>query len=776
MQTVTTDFIELSQLKQFLQKHKSINLEELEKYSCGQSVLNNKFFHDFDADGYITFSDYNIAWNWLLQGKPTDIFEFAKNKSSCPEAYKLPYQFIQDNDDNILLDNRVPDYEDESEPLSEEAPTVESEDLDDEDESEYVSEDLPTIEDDDPVPVESVSFDTPIHEKTKVEVVQSNVTTQEIKSNPTYNQEPDEGEPTPLVVAWGEPESPSGEQHRMQAVTTDFIELSQLKEFLRKHKSIDLNELEKYRFGQSVLNNKFFHDFDMDGKITFSDYNIAWNWLLQGKPTNIFEFAKNKSASPRAYKLPYQFIQDNDDNILLDNRIPVYDSMDGTVVGETAIPMGGASSSTEFEVTKSSTSEPSSDFNNDGEVDDLDLQILEGYILLQPSTLEEYNANRGDFPLAVTLPNVLTAKFSCDNVYYYGDIDMSGHSIINDADIEYYIDILNGTEPLPGSSTLAFILSNTIPYEVVRTCELNGSIEDSQLCVKLQEGVFAKQNQQSFTSSLYYTLSYDSQKSTEEEKDIWTYSDSNISIEIGGPISNSWYIIVKDESLENVGSGIQAILAEGYSTMIYLSKEDPGATYPWCTAWDWDTGYDDTTIADQHLFNGNTRYETVLGELGIETLQGIRKLVTEVNQGTCSEVYDMSTFDLNQESENYEVQTTGEFRKQTVTASEVRSDFLGPGFRHTLMACNIRDEIVVKELHSTMMYKVDYRDYLIMKEWLRLGNPDTKNLQSENSLIDWFNKNSRDGTPFACALPYQIYDWIGTGFAFANAYSGEENL
>ena len=557
----------------------------------------------------------------------------------------------------------------------------------------------------------------------------------------------------------------------MQTVTTDFIELSQLKQFLQKHKSIKLTELEKYRFGQSVLNNKFFHDFDMDGEITFSDYNIAWNWVLQGKPTDIFEFAKNKSASPRAYKLPYQFIQDNDDNILLDNRIPEYDSNDGSVTGEATISMSSESDSSEFEVTKSSTSEPSSDFNNDGEVDDLDLQILEGYILMQPSTLEEYNANRGNFPLAVNLPNLLTAKFSCDPVYYYGDIDMSGHALVNDADIEYYIDILNGTEPLPGQKTLAFILSNTIPYEAVRTCELNGSIENSEICVKLQEGVFAKQSSQSFTSSIYFTLSYDTARSTSTNRDVWSYSDSDVNIEIGGKINNSWYIIVKDLTLE--GNVMDAF----YGTMLYLSKEDPSANYPWCATWDWDSGFNDDTIGDAHNFDGDSRYEQVLEKLNEPTLQGIRKLVNEVNQGTCSEVYDMSTLNfLNQESENYEVQSIGEYRKQNATKSAVRSDYLGPGFRHTLMACNIRDNIVAKELHSTMMFKVDYRDYLIMKEWLRLGNPDPKNLQSENSLIDWFNKNSRDGTPIACALPYEIYDWIGTGFAFANAYSGEENL
>lgn len=560
----------------------------------------------------------------------------------------------------------------------------------------------------------------------------------------------------------------------MQTVTTDFIELSQLKQFLQKHKSINLDDLEKHRFGQSVLNNKFFHDFDMDGKITFSDYNIAWNWILQGKPTDIFEFAKNKSASPRAYKLPYQFIQDNDDNILLDNRIPEYDSNDGSVVGEAVISMSGESTSAEFEVTKSSTSEPSSDFNNDGEVDDLDLQILEGYILMQPSTLEEYNANRGNFPLAVNLPNLLTAKFSCDPVYYYGDIDMSGHALVNDADIEYYIDILNGTKPLPGQKTLAFILSNTIPYEAVRTCELNGSIENSEICVKLQEGVFAKQIKSyvDFTSSLYHTLSYNTTKSTETGMDVWYTEDANVSIEIGGPINNSWYISVTDKTIESTSP-----FAPFYAKMLYLSKEDPAATYPWCVDWDWDNGYTDDSIPDSHEFAGGSRYEQTLSETGIITSQGIRKLVNEVNQGTCSDVYDMSTLNfLNQESENYEVQTIGEFRKQNATSSGVRSDYLGPGFRHTLMACNIRDDIVSQELHSTMMFKVDYRDYLIMKEWLRMGNPDTKNLQSENSLIDWFNVNSRDGTPNACALPYQIYDWIGTGFAFANAYSGEENL
>ena len=777
MQSVTNDFIELSQLKEFLQKNDSVSVTELDKFELGQSLLKNKFFHDFDADGKITFSDYNIAWNWLLQGKPTDIYEFARNKSSCPETYKLPYQFIQDNDDNILLDNRVPEYdeiqeEEESEQNSnvenyeEEPPQIKYGATSVSILSETPSEIEKQIPESPKIVYEKKSYD----ESSKNNILnKSNFK----KSTKTESMEV----PSSVNIKALNTNYQRTETKKMNAIATDFLELKQLKDFLNKNNSIDINNLDKFSLGQSILNNKFFHDFDMDGYITFSDYNIAWNWVLQGKPSDILEYAQNKSASPRGYKLPYQFIQESDDNILLDNRIPAYDTNDGKVIGETSVSMLGDVSPSELVIAQNTTVEPSSDFNNDGEVDETDLEILEAFILLQPSTVEEYNANRGTFPQTTYLPNVLTAKFACNNVFYYGDIRTSGHGIIDNNDIEYYMAILNGSEPLPGENTLSFILSNTMRNVVVRTCELNGDIEDSEVCVKLQEGVFEKQNQQSFTSSLYYTLSYDSQKSTENETDIWTYSDSNISIEIGGPISNAWYIMVTDESLENTDTPMETFLAEGYSTMLYLSKEDPGATYPWCAIWDWDDDYDDTTIGDQHLFKGDTRYETVLSELGIETLQGIRKLVNEVNQGTCSDVYDLSALNWIEKNTNEEeIHEIGELRKQNVNSSEVRRDYEGPNFGHTLMTCNIRDEIVSNELHSTMMFKVGYQDYLIMKEWLRLGNPDPKNLQTSTSLIDWFNMMKRDGTPTACRLPIELYDWIGTGFAFADAYSGEENL
>ena len=114
MKVLSKDYIELNQLKTFLKKHKSIAIDELKKKSTKQALLNNKFFHDFDMDGYITMSDYTIAWNWVMQGKPTDIFDFIKSKSATPNTHKLPYQPIQDNTENILLDNRVPIYEEDT--------------------------------------------------------------------------------------------------------------------------------------------------------------------------------------------------------------------------------------------------------------------------------------------------------------------------------------------------------------------------------------------------------------------------------------------------------------------------------------------------------------------------------------------------------------------------------------------------------------------------------------------------------------------------------------
>ena len=61
----------------------------------------------------------------------------------------------------------------------------------------------------------------------------------------------------------------------------------------------------------------------------------------------------------------------------------------------------------------------------------------------------------------------------------------------------------------------------------------------------------------------------------------------------------------------------------------------------------------------------------------------------------------------------------------------IETPYAAPSFREVLRDCNIRDKKTEKSLHSTSIYRVDYRDYLIMKEWLRLGKPNFKGKQSE---------------------------------------------
>ena len=556
----------------------------------------------------------------------------------------------------------------------------------------------------------------------------------------------------------------------MKVLSKDYIELNKLKTFLKKHKSISVDEVHKKDVAQSMLNNKYFHDFDMDGYITFSDYTIAWNWVAQGKPTDIFEFIKSKSATPNTHKLPYQPIQDNQEHILLDNRVPVYEEdVDAQTLSEIK-----QASSHQHTIIKANVEELSSDYNGDGQVDEEDLEILEGYILMNPGTLSEYNTNRGSYPEASVLPNTATAKFACDPTYHYGDINKSGHGIINDDDIVYYLEILRGDVPLPGENTLSFLLSNTIKQEVIKICELEGGLSESTMCVKFMDGVFAKQSREDFTGDdpTLYTLAYDQAKVDELGRVTWTYTDADVYIEVGGKLDNAWYIMVEDTSPEPNGN----FFSQFHRKLYYVSQRDDDAIYPWCADWEWDSDYDDSSFPlGEHT--GDDRYtSTILSNLDETFMSPILRLVDEMQQD-CSIYSSQSAQSMQLMQELDELAESSSLISYTApSSSEVERDYTGPSFRHVLMACNIRDEIVDKELHSVMLMRVDYRDYLIMKEWLRLENPDEKNLQSRSSLIAWFNTNSKSGTPFACELPYQIYDWIGSGTAFTNAVSGEENL
>ena len=56
------------------------------------------------------------------------------------------------------------------------------------------------------------------------------------------------------------------------------------------------------------------------------------------------------------------------------------------------------------------------DWNNDGVVGLDELKILERFLLTSPETVEEYNINRGDYPMTSVLPNVVTATYACQDI------------------------------------------------------------------------------------------------------------------------------------------------------------------------------------------------------------------------------------------------------------------------------------------------------------------------------------------------------------------------
>ena len=60
MSLLTQDYLQLKQVKIFLDKNISISESDINKQSVGQLLLNNSF-KDFDGDGIISYNDYKIA-------------------------------------------------------------------------------------------------------------------------------------------------------------------------------------------------------------------------------------------------------------------------------------------------------------------------------------------------------------------------------------------------------------------------------------------------------------------------------------------------------------------------------------------------------------------------------------------------------------------------------------------------------------------------------------------------------------------------------------------
>lgn len=65
------------------------------------------------------------------------------------------------------------------------------------------------------------------------------------------------------------------------------------------------------------------------------------------------------------------------------------------------------------------------DWNNDGVVGLDELKILERFLLTSPETVEEYNINRGDYPMTSVLPNIVTATYACQENCCHDDFTES---------------------------------------------------------------------------------------------------------------------------------------------------------------------------------------------------------------------------------------------------------------------------------------------------------------------------------------------------------------
>lgn len=76
------------------------------------------------------------------------------------------------------------------------------------------------------------------------------------------------------------------------------------------------------------------------------------------------------------------------------------------------------------------------DWNGDGVINEDELKILERYILTRPSSVEEYNEFRGDYPVAKLLPTIATATYACQDYCCHDDFTQTEN--FNEEDVYIY--------------------------------------------------------------------------------------------------------------------------------------------------------------------------------------------------------------------------------------------------------------------------------------------------------------------------------------------------
>jgi hypothetical protein len=187
----------------------------------------------------------------------------------------------------------------------------------------------------------------------------------------------------------------------MKILSEDTKNLNHFRKLLETHEEIQVHKLGKSTFDQSVVDNRFVEDFDGDGNITEADYRICANWLMQGKPSDIEKYNKDRGYAPQAVRLPVSRISHIGEYV--PNSSMVLESEDDPIL-DTQVDL---------------TAEHTSDFDQDGRVSELDRDILAGYCLQGgykrgPNTPGEYNLNRLTYPYMERVPNLITANYTCN--------------------------------------------------------------------------------------------------------------------------------------------------------------------------------------------------------------------------------------------------------------------------------------------------------------------------------------------------------------------------
>jgi hypothetical protein len=178
--------------------------------------------------------------------------------------------------------------------------------------------------------------------------------------------------------------------------------------FLNQNREIKVSDLTKENYGQQIIDNPVIRDFDGDGVLTIKDYRIVMNWIQQGSPDNVALYNKQRDLAPEAINIP------------LETSNPTSDITDHQDEVETY-------------------AEYSSDWNDDGDVEELDRDILASFLLQgKESAVDDYNLNRMSYPKATKLPNLITANYTCpDGNCCDDDYDEDGVLSSKDALIHY---------------------------------------------------------------------------------------------------------------------------------------------------------------------------------------------------------------------------------------------------------------------------------------------------------------------------------------------------